>query len=297
MERLARMLGEGVRRNEPLAPYTSIRVGGEADLLLVCRSADELARAVRLARQLEVPVRVLGDGSNVLIADAGVRGLVLINRANRVHFAANGTVEAEAGTRMAVLARQAAGLGLKGLEWAAGLPGTVGGAVVGNAGAFGGEIAASLHHATLLDPQGRVVEREVDWFEYGYRQSRLKRERGGYVVLAATFALEYGEPEWLAERLRQVLEERQARQPAGLSLGSTFKNPPEGSAGLLIDRAGLKGYQLGGVRVSEKHANFFVNVGGASAADVMALLRHVQREVEAREGVRLEPEIEFVGEW
>jgi len=299
---LAQALGTRARRNEPLAPYTSMRVGGPADLLVVCRTAEEIAEIVGLARAHGVPWRVLGGGCNVLVADGGVRGLVVINRADRVHIGEDGVVWAESGASMAALARETVRRGLAGLEWAAGLPGTVGGAVVGNAGAFGGDIASCLRSATVLEADGTVVERGAGWFEFGYRGSRLKgterrRERGGEVVLATTFRLCPGSPEELKARLAEVLEWRRTHHPAGATMGSTFKNPPGRHAGRLIEHAGLKGYQVGGVKVSERHANFLINTGGATATDVWTLIRHVQAEVERRLGVRLEPEIELVGEW
>ncbi|HIQ01184.1 MAG TPA: FAD-binding protein, partial [Anaerolineales bacterium] len=178
LEALAEALGERARRDEPLALYTRMRVGGPADLLTICRTTEEVVEAVRLARSCGVPWWVLGGGCNVLVADAGVRGLVLIHQADRVQIEGDGTVWAEAGAPMVALARETAGRGLAGLEWAAGLPGTVGGAVVGNAGAFGGDIASVLRSATLLTPEGEVVERPGEWFEFEYRGSRLKGDAG-----------------------------------------------------------------------------------------------------------------------
>lgn len=305
LRELAEALGERSRRNEPLAPYTRMQVGGPADLLVVCRTTEEVVEAVRLARACSVPWRVLGGGCNVLVADAGVRGLVVINQADRVRIGEDGMVWAEAGAPMAALARETASRGLAGLEWAAGLPGTVGGAVVGNAGAFGGDVASVLKSSMLLRPDGEMVELPGEWFEFRYRGSRLKEDTGTrghgdagrFVVLAATFRLQPGEPERLLERVTEILQWRRTRHPGGATMGSTFKNPPGGHAGRLIEGAGLKGYRIGGVKVSEQHANFFINTGGATAADVLALIRHVRAEVERKFGVRLEPEIELVGEW
>ena len=301
LEGLARALGARARRDEPLAAYTTMRVGGPADLLVICRTVEEVVEAVEMARAHDVPFLVLGDGSNVLVADAGVRGLVVINRADRVRIEEDGTAWAEAGASMAALARETARRGWAGLEWAAGLPGTVGGAVVGNAGAFGGDVASVLRSATVLEPDGTVVERPAEWFEFGYRASRLKgtggREQGDRVVLAATFGLQRGDPETSQARVAEILRERRARQPGGATMGSTFKNPPGDYAGRLIEAAGLKGYRLGGVRVSELHANFLINTGGATAAEVWALIQHIRAEVERRFGVWLELEVERVGEW
>jgi UDP-N-acetylmuramate dehydrogenase len=295
---LAAALGQRARRDEPLAQYTAMRVGGPADLLIVCESVDEVAGAVELARQHKVPWLLLGGGCNVLVADSGVRGLVIVNRAARIEFDGE-AVRAEAGALLAVLARESVERGLAGLEWAAGLPGAVGGAVVGNAGAFEGDIASRLRSATVLGLDGKVVERPNEWFEFDYRLSRIKREPVGQrpVVLAATFDLPRGDPEALVVKVEEILEWRRTRHPAGATMGSTFKNPPDSHAGYLIEQAGLRGYRVGGVQVSELHGNFFVNTGGATAADVLTLIEHVRAEVRRQFGVELELEIELVGAW
>jgi len=324
VDTLAVALGRRVRRNEPLAHYTAMRVGGPADLLIVCESVDEIVRAVELARRHGVPWRLMGGGCNVLVADSGVRGLVIINRAARIQFAPQAPhavvgpvtatpVRAEAGVLMAVLAREAVEHGLAGLEWAAGLPGTVGGAVVGNAGAFEGDIASVLRSATMLEPDGAVVERPAEWFEFEYRGSRIKgageqgsrmqeagggrQEAGGegYVILAATFGLQQGDPESLAARAGEILEWRRTRHPSGATMGSTFKNPPGSHAGYLIEQAGLQGYRIGGAQISELHGNFFMNIGDATAADILALIEYARAEVKRQFGLELELEIELVG--
>ncbi|MBN1179231.1 MAG: UDP-N-acetylmuramate dehydrogenase [Anaerolineae bacterium] len=299
LEQLARVLGERAKRDEPLAPYTSMRVGGPADLLVACRTADEVVRTARQAQAHGVPWLVLGSGCNVLVADAGVRGLVILNRAEQVRLADDGTVWAETGAQMAALSRQAVERGLGGLEWAAGLPGTVGGAVVGNAGAFGGDVATNLVSAQVLPRDGAAAERPGAWFDFVYRGSRIKalptHERP--VVLAATFQLRPGDPQALRAQAAEIVTWRRTRHPSGATMGSTFKNAPDAHAGRVIEGAGLKGYRIGGVKVSEQHANFFVNTGEATAADVLALMRHVQDIVERQFGIRLEPEVELVGAW
>ena len=298
LDALAESLGPSVRRDEALKRYTAMRVGGPADLLIVCEHVDDLVRAVRLARSSGLPWRLLGGGCNVLVSDAGVRGLVIVNRAARMQFELNkGMVRVEAGALLAVLAREAVERGLTGLEWAAGLPGSVGGAVVGNAGAFEGDIAGVLRSATLLGPDGEIVERSVEWFEFEYRLSRIKREAVNRrsVVLSAILGLQRGDAQALERRANEILEWRQTRHPAGATMGSTFKNPPGDHAGYLIEQAGLRGYRIGGAQVSELHGNFFMNVGGATAADVLALIEYAQAEVRRRFGVELELEIELVG--
>jgi UDP-N-acetylmuramate dehydrogenase len=311
---LAVALGPRALRDEPLANYTAMRVGGPADLLVVCESVDEVVRVVELARPYGVDWRVLGGGCNVLVSDAGVHGLVIVNRAARIElglvkdFVQDGRATeaawAETGAQLAVLAREAVGRGLAGLEWAAGLPGTVGGAVVGNAGAFEGDIAGVLHSATVLGPDGKLTERPADWFEFEYRLSRIKRESSsfagggagaGHVVLAATFDLQPGDPRVLAAQMDEVLEWRRTRHPSGATMGSTFKNPPESHAGYLIEQAGLRGHRIGGAQISELHGNFFMNVGDATASDVKELIEYARMQVGRQFGVDLELEIELVG--
>ncbi|MBN1812369.1 MAG: UDP-N-acetylmuramate dehydrogenase [Anaerolineae bacterium] len=295
---LAKALGKRVKRDESLANYTAMRVGGPADLLIVCESVDRVVETVALARKHKVNWLLLGGGCNVLVADKGVRGLVIINRATSIAFDGD-TARAEAGALLAQLARQAVERGLGGVEWAAGLPGAVGGAVVGNAGAFEGDVASVLRSATVLEPDGEVVERPNEWFEFDYRLSRIKREEPGQrpVVLQATFDLQESDPAALRARADEILEWRRTRHPSGATMGSTFKNPPDSHAGYLIEQAGLRGSFIGGAQISEMHGNFFMNTGDATAAEVLALIEHARAEVKRQFGVELELEIELVGEW
>lgn len=295
LDDLAASLGPWAERSVPLAAYTSMRVGGPADLLVVAESANELARAVAAARDYGVPWRVLGQGCNVLVADEGLLGLVVVNRAQSVEV--DGCrVWAESGTRLAALAQRTIDACLDGLAWAAGLPGTVGGAVVGNAGAFGDDVATTLDSATMLENGGEVMERDNAWFGFSYRGSRLKGDAADQaVVLAATFSLREGDGATLRAKAGAVMEKRRNSQPAGLTMGSTFKNPPGHYAGRLIEQAELKGYRIGGVKVSEKHANFLVNQGGATAEDVRRLIDHVRTVVANRCGVELTLEVEVLG--
>ena len=274
---------------------------------------------MRWAQAAAQPYCLLGGGSNVLVSDAGIRGLVIFNRCRAVHIekASVGSVEsaefagsaqfvmAESGALMAGVARRAGAAGLAGLEWAVSLPGTVGGAVVNNAGAYGWEIKDNLDAATVLDRQGNVVRLTPAAVDYGYRSSSLKRAgvvRAGFgpVVLDARFRLRRGEPAAIAAQAEHNLLHRRHSQPNEPSLGSTFRNPPGDHAGRLIEAAGLKGERRGGIEVSRQHANFLVNLGGAgtaTAADVMALILHVQRVVLDSFGVELEPEVQLLGEW
>jgi UDP-N-acetylmuramate dehydrogenase len=294
---LRRHFGGAVQENAPLAKLTSARIGGAADLLVTVQSADELARAVELLRGQGASFIILGGGSNVLVSDRGVRGVVILNKAKAVRFETRvePKVWAESGAGLGQLAQRCAGKGLAGLEWAATVPGTVGGAVYGNAGAFGGDVAHGLICAELLTLSGRQTW-PVEKLVYGYRTSLLKRGEPA-VVLAAEFRLAASSKEEVSARIADFSARRKATQPPGASMGSMFKNPPGDHAGRIIEAAGLKGVRMGGAEVSTVHANFFVNHGGTSARDVHALIDLVQATVEQKLGVKLELEIELIGEW
>lgn len=299
LTRLQAAFGERLQTAVPMARYTSARVGGPADALLVANTANDLAGLMQRLWQLEVPYWVLGGGSNVLVSDAGLRGVVVINRARQVRFNEASTppiVWAESGTNFGALARQAGVRGLSGLEWAAGIPGTLGGAVVGNAGAFGGDLSGNLLMAEILHQYGRE-NWPVEHFDYSYRNSMLKRRPGKWVVLTATLALEQSTPESVQARMDELTERRHRTQPPGASMGSMFKNPPGEAAGRLIDLAGLKGRQMGEAQISPLHGNFFVNLGKASAAEIFALISLARTQVAEKFGVELELEVELLGDW
>ena len=302
---LQQSLGERLKHGVPLHRYTSARVGGPADWLAAADSRDELVEMVTAAWEAQVPFLVLGGGSNVLVSDRGVSDLVILNRARRCRFS-QGThpawVWAESGANFGGLARQAARRGLGGLEWAAGVPGSLGGAVVGNAGAHGGDLAGSLILAEILHHyDGKSVREEwpVDRLAYTYRSSCLKNQSHPLqnVVLSARLALEPRAPEDIQARMDEFLARRRRTQPPGASLGSMFKNPVGDYAGRLIEAAGLKGARCGHVQISPVHANFFVNDGKASASDTYALIQLARQQVAERFGVTLELEIELIGDW
>ena len=301
-ERLRVAFGERLKENESLARYTSARIGGPAEFLLFADSADELAEQVRTAWQLGMKVFILGGGANVLVSDSGFRGLVIVNRARGVAFneeAETISVRAESGVNLGVLARQCVVRGLAGLEWAATVPGTIGGAVYGNAGAHGGDIASNLRMAEILQHDGTVREWSNEEMEFGYRTSALKRQRNGrnYVVLTAEMALTRGDAQALQAKLDEFIVHRKRTQPPGASLGSMFKNPSRDYAGRLIEAAGLKGKRIGNAEISTLHANFFVNLGEGRASEVFALIHLAHDAVKAKFGVDLELEVELVGEW
>jgi len=301
---------DAVLANEPLARHTALRIGGPADLLAIAGSVDELCRSIILAWQLGIPCRVIGAGSNVLVSDAGVEGLVVLNRARAITFHLPGepgsrpdmpTVEADGGASLSTVARRCVSRGLGGLEWAATIPGTVGGAVVGNAGAWGGDVSSALLTAQVLEADGKTVAWPVDRFQYGYRASILKKETVADehrpVVLKAEFTLYPGERVALEARVAEMASQRKASQPAGASCGSVFRNPPGDHAGRLIESAGLKGVSSGAAEISPVHANFIVNQGGARAADVKALIELARQRVQVQFGVTLNLEIQLVGRW
>jgi UDP-N-acetylmuramate dehydrogenase len=301
--------GERVQVDIPLNRYTAARIGGNADTMITANSSEELAETVRLLWNLEIPFIILGSGSNVLISDAGVRQAVVLNRAKNIRFntyTQPPAVWVESGANLGALARRVAAKGLTGLEWAAGIPGTVGGAIVGNAGAHGGDMSGNLVMAEILHlkqmdhADHHEISQEkwpVERFEYAYRSSILKRQPGRVVVLSAELKLTLSTPESVQVKMEEYKTMRHNSQPSGASLGSIFKNPPGDHAGRLIEAAGLKGTSIGKVEISQKHANFFISHNSASASDYLALISLAQRKVMEKFGVKLEPEIEFLGDW
>lgn len=298
---IARTTNVAVRRDEPLASHTTLRIGGPADLFASAATIEDLTTTLALAREMDVPVLMLGGGSNVLASDRGVRGLVLVNGCRAIRRHEGNVLWAESGANLAGVARQAIRWGLTGLEWCVSVPGTVGGAVVGNAGAHGGSVADNLLRATLLGVDGAVVEWPAARFAYGYRASALKSAiRAGQVqpiVLTAAFQLQEAAPADMEARAASFLAHRRKTQPVEPSAGSIFQNPPGDYAGRIIEALGLKGSGHGGAAFSTVHANFIVNHGGATAADVTALINEARQAAWQALGVKLTPEILFVGEW
>jgi len=295
---LRRSFGAAVQEHIPLAPFTSARIGGLADILLTVKSADELASAMKLIWEYEIPFYVLGGGSNVLVSDEGFRGVVVLNRAKEVRFEAGDqpTVWCEAGVVISNLANRCASKGLSGLEWSATVPGTVGGAVYGNAGAFDGDMTHNLIWADLLTKNGRE-KLSLGQMGYGYRTSILKRGEVYGIVLSALLKLKNSTKEEVSVKISQFSERRKATQPPGASMGSMFKNPAGDHAGRLIEAAGLKGTRIGNAEISTLHGNFFINHGETRAEDVHALIRLVQKAVFEKFNVNLELEVELVGNW
>jgi UDP-N-acetylmuramate dehydrogenase len=293
---IQRRIGVKTSRDEPLARFTTMRVGGPADVFATVHNIHELRAIVRFARSRGVPLTLLGRGSDVVIADSGIRGLVVQNRAEGSRVDGERYV-AESGVPMARAATETQKAGLTGLEFGLAIPGSVGGAVWANAGAHDNDVAAILESARVLAADGTEAEVAAADLELRYRDSRLKHHPEE-VVLEATFRLGAADPATIAARLDEIRRWRREHQPLGIpSAGSTFRNPPGDSAGRLIDVTGWKGRTHGGATVSEKHANFIVNDRHGTATDVRGLVDEVNGAVERETGVRLEPEVVFLGDW
>ncbi len=299
---LERFRGE-VKRNEPLSRYTSFRIGGPADLLVYPKDRDDLLSLLAELREKKLPYYILGGGTNILVRDGGFRGVVIslarmaavtIGRTFRSLGGEFTVLSAEAGAPLSRLLALAVDEGLVGMEFASGIPGTVGGAVRMNAGTSVGEMGDVVDSVAIVTPDGRMFERGREEMGFGYRTTRIA---DGEVVVSARIILRRGDREQIKEQVKKIQQQRKERQPEGFpNAGSIFKNPLEESAGKLIDEAGLKGKTVGGAQVSERHANFIVNRGQATAHDVIALMDLVREKVLEVRNVRLEPEIKIIGE-
>ena len=292
---LRKIAPDRVLENAPMSRYTTFRVGGPADVLFLPASVEELRTALAAAKAEGVPVCLIGNGSNLIVRDGGIRGLVIALGEPFSELRVEGTqVWAQAGARLSAVAAAAQRAGLAGLEFASGIPGTLGGGCAMNAGAYGGELKDVLVWAdVLLDGELRRLSR--DEMEMGYRSTMPLRR--GAIVLSACFELRQDDPETIQERMRDLANRRREKQPLNLpSAGSTFKRPEGHFAGALIEQCGLKGCTIGGAQVSQKHAGFIVNTGEATAADILNLIEHVQNVVQAQTGVHLETEVRVLGE-
>jgi len=281
-----------LRFEEPLAKHTSFRIGGNAEVMACPKTAEELADILKLSVLLDVKPAILGAGTNVLAPDEGIRGLVIClkDALSGMEQLDETRIRVMAGVTMTRAAVFAANLGLTGLEFAHGIPGTVGGGVYMNAGAYGGEIVQVCESVDVMDFEGNLVTKSCEQMDFSYRHSILEDQPG--IVVSAVFRLSAGDSEAIRARMKVLQGKRSASQPLDLpSAGSAFKRPVGGYAAALIDQAGLKGYQVGGAAISTKHAGFAVNLGGATAADVKQLLREVSDIVFEKSGIRIEPEV------
>jgi len=300
LRNLKRIPGVSVKTSEPLARYTSMKVGGPADYFCEVEDVSALAALLQLLRREDVPVCLLGNGSNVLVSDAGVRGAVihLAGSFKRAEWRQEGEaawVDVGAAYLVARLAREAARRGYAGLEFAEGIPGSMGGALVMNAGAYGSEFERIVEQVDGVTAGGQFVRLARSELNFGYRRSDLPT---GMVVTGIRLRLEKADPLEVSRSLEEMVTKRKKAQPSGFpNSGSMFRNPPGDFAGRLIEAAGLKGKRLGQAQISERHANFIVNHGGARAEEVRQLIELARAEVDKQFGVRLEPEVRFLGEW
>ena len=290
-----------ILKDEPMSAHTTFRIGGPADYFVVPEDAASLGRGVALCRAEGVDYFITGNGSNLLVGDGGYRGVVfhICHTMDDVAYEEKGTellVEAGAGVMLSSLARQVSSKGYTGFEYATGIPGTLGGGVTMNAGAYGGEISDNLLWAELMDETGAVLRLERDRLKLSYRHSVMMEQP--LVVLRAGFSFTKGDAMAITEKVAELSRSRKEKQPLEYpSAGSTFKRPEGYFAGKLIQDCGLKGFRVGDAMVSEKHSCFVINVGHATAADVMTLIRHVQQEVDRQFCVRIEPEVRMIGEF
>ncbi len=291
-----------VRLDEPLARHLTFGVGGPADVYLLAESEDQLRFPYSFARSAGEPVFIFGSGSNVLVGDSGVRGLTIENRTSHVEGPSqNGSgfkARVASGVSFAALARRLSTAGYAGIEWACGIPGSLGGAVVSNAGAYEWSLKDVIKGARLSDEHGNVIELSPDDLQLTYRHSGFtQRAIRDKVVLSVDLRLERGDAKALKARVREFDEQRRSAQPPGRNCGSVFKNPPANSSWWYIDQVGLRGHRVGNAQFSDQHANFILNLGGARAADIVALMELAQARVRERFGVELEPEVALVGEF
>ena len=281
--------------DENMSDHIYFKVGGKADILLTPSTIEQLAETVKICKENSIPYYIIGNGSNLLVKDGGIRGIVIdLTRLNKIQSKGN-FIKAEAGVLLKDVSDRAVENSLTGFEFACGIPGSVGGAVFMNAGAYDGEIKNVILEAEVLDADGNIIVLNRDELELGYRTSKVMKEN--FIVVSAIFQLELGDKEKIEARVNELTAKREEKQPLEYpSAGSTFKRPEGYFAGKLIQDAGLKGYSIGGAAVSEKHSGFVINKGGATAKDILDLIKHIQDEVLDQFGVELHPEVRILGE-
>lgn len=289
--------GDRIKCNEPMKLHTTFRAGGPADFFAVPETKEEVRGLVRLCEDAGMPYYIIGNGSNLLVSDRGYRGLIIqIYKEMGRMAAANGQITAQSGALLSRVAAKALEEGLSGLEFASGIPGTLGGACMMNAGAYGGEMKDVLSSVLVLTPEGEFLTLHSGELDMGYRTSVISEK--GYIVLEACIQLEKGEKESIRSRMEELRKKRTSKQPLEYpSAGSTFKRPEGYFAGKLIEDAGLRGFRVGGAQVSEKHCGFVINRDGASASEIAELMRQVSARVEEKFGIVLEPEVKRLGEF
>lgn len=296
-EQLLEKLGKDkVKINEPLANHTNFMVGGPADFYYEAETSDEVAQSIKTARELNLPFFIIGGGANVLVGDLGIRGLVIKNNASKIKFLPHDFIEADSGVPNTELIKKTAEQNLSGFERLMKVPGTLGGAIFMNAGdtgtkSFIGDLVQSVR---VLDPSNQIKTIRAEEAEFGYRSSRF--QKSGEIILSAVLQLKKVSKEKIEENLKDIIV-RKSHHPGGKTIGSTFKNPPGNFAGKLLEESGLKGYQIGGAKFSENHANFIINDGTATAKDIKSLIDLAKKTVKEKFGIDLEEEVRYVGEF
>lgn len=284
-----------VKIDEKLSGYVNFKVGGPADILLIPENEEQVLKSINICKENNIPFYVIGNGSNILVRDGGFRGVVIsLKKVNNITVK-DDKIIADCGAMLKAVSDKAMENSLTGFEFACGIPGTIGGAVFMNAGAYDGEISHVIESADVINEDGKVVTLTKDELDFGYRSSLVMKK--GYVVLSATFALKKGTVKTIKELIDDLTNKRESKQPLEYpSAGSTFKRPTGYFAGKLIQDAGLKGYSIGGAAVSEKHSGFVINKGNATAKDITDLIKYIQDEVKRQFGVELHPEVRIIGE-
>ncbi len=303
MNNITATMAEGIvgehnlRINEPMSAHTTFKVGGAAEMYLMPQNTNQLIALVKLFKQLDEKFYIIGNGSNLLVGDKGIKGAVIeIGKGLSDIQVSDDSITAQAGVLLSRLSNSAAGNGLSGLEFASGIPGSLGGAVYMNAGAYGGEMKDVVESVTYLDDDCQICELPAEKCEFGYRKSFFTDK--DYVILSAKLRLVPGDTEAIKAEIKELTAKRVSKQPVDkASAGSTFKRPEGHFAAALIEQAGLKGYSVGAASVSEKHAGFVVNNGGATAEDVLGVIRHTQKTVLEKNGVELKTEVKLIGEF
>lgn len=284
-----------IKIDEKLSEYVNFKVGGPADILLIPNSKEQVIKSIKICKENNIPFYLIGNGSNILVRDGGFRGVVLSLKNVKNIYVDGEKIEAECGVMLKEVSDKAIENSLTGFEFACGIPGTIGGAVFMNAGAYDGEISKVIESAEVIDENCNIIRLSREELYFGYRSSLVMKK--GYTVLSAVFKLEKGQVKTIKELIEDLTNKRESKQPLEYpSAGSTFKRPTGYFAGKLIQDAGLKGYSIGGAAVSEKHSGFVINKGNATAKDITDLIKHIQDEVKKQFGVDLHPEVRIIGE-
>jgi len=284
-----------IKIDEKLSEYVNFKVGGPADILLIPNSKEQVIKSIKICKENNIPFYLIGNGSNILVRDGGFRGVVLSLKNVKNIYVDGEKIEAECGVMLKEVSDKAIENSLTGFEFACGIPGTIGGAVFMNAGAYDGEISKVIESAEVIDENCNIIRLSREELDFGYRSSLVMKK--GYTVLSAVFKLEKGQVKTIKELIEDLTNKRESKQPLEYpSAGSTFKRPTGYFAGKLIQDAGLKGYSIGGAAVSEKHSGFVINKGNATAKDITDLIKHIQDEVKKQFGVDLHPEVRIIGE-